>query len=115
MNGKVKTFVTWHHVKGARIADISCVLLHYPFVSTFHQKVQDAVQTGRYGMRVTDEYKAYAKALSRYPNLTLKLPTARMFNGSQRLIEENFLVVSEKYRRWVSDHAQEIQVSAGHR
>jgi hypothetical protein len=107
MDGKVKTFITWHHVRGAWLADISCVLLHYPFVSSFAAKVEEAVQTGRYGMTTTDEYQAYAKTLARNPALGLKLNSARLFTGLEQLIEDRFLVVSDKYRQWVADHAPE--------
>jgi Glycosyl transferase family 2 len=107
MDGKIKTFITWHHVKGAWVADLSCVLLHYPFVSSFYAKVQDAVRTGRYGMTTTDEYQAYAKELGRNPRLSLKLDSARAFTGLEQLIEDGFLVVSEKYRHWLADHARE--------
>jgi hypothetical protein len=107
MDGKVRPFITWHHVKGARMADISCLLRHYPFVSSFHAKVEDAVRTGRYGMRVTDEYKAYAKRLEDGGRLNLRLDSAQWFTGLDRLIEEQFLIVSNKYRQWVSNHARE--------
>ena len=30
--------------------------MHYPFVSAFREKVEDAVRTGRYGGTTTDEY-----------------------------------------------------------
>ncbi len=113
MDGKVKTFITWHHVQGARMADISCVLLHYPFVSTFFEKVQDAVRTGRYGMRVTDEYKAYGRALERDPDLNLKLDSARPFTGLEPLIDEKFLIVSDQYRRWVVEHGRPAKIGNG--
>ena len=105
MDGKVKTFITWHHVEGARMADISCVLKHYPFVSTFRDKVKDAVLTGRYGFRVTDEYKAYAEALERDPQVTLKLASTQRFKGLEPLIDQGFLVVSEKYRHWIKEQS----------
>jgi hypothetical protein len=107
MDGKIRTFMTWHHVRGAWLADISCVLLHYPFVSSFDAKVQEAVRTGRYGMTTTGEYQAYAKELGRNPHLSLKLDSARVFTGLEQLIGDGFLVVSEKYRHWVADHARE--------
>ena len=107
MDGKVKTFITWHHVKGARMADISCLLLHYPFVSSFYAKVKDAVRTGRYGMRVTDEYKAYARGLNGTANLNFKRDSARRFTGLEALIEDQFLIISDKYLQWVNDHARE--------
>lgn len=107
MDGKVKTFVEWHQTTGARLADISCVLMHYPFVSSFYAKVQDAVRTGRYGMTTSEEYDSYFRELERNPNLNLKLESARHFDCLEQLLEKDFLVVSDKYRRWVSDHARD--------
>ena len=101
MNGRVKPFVNWHQATGALVADISCVLLHYPFVSTFAEKVQDAVRTRRYGPTTSDEYDAYADALARNPRLSLMRPSARRFTGLEPLIAAGFLVVSGEYRRWV--------------
>ena len=112
MDGRVKPFITWHHPKGARMADISCLLRHYPFVSSFHAKVQDAVRTGRYGMRVTDEYKMYAKALNGSAGLNFRLETARPFIGLEPLIQEQFLIISKNYRHWVSEHARETRQCA---
>jgi hypothetical protein len=97
----VKPFVNWHHATGAIVADVSCILLHYPFVSAFADKVQDAVRTRRYGMTTTDEYVAYAEALQRNPRLSLMRPSARCFTGLEPLIAEGFIVVSDEYRRWI--------------
>jgi len=101
MDGRVKPFVTWHHATGALVADVSCVLLHYPFVSTFAEKVQEAVRTRRYDPTTSDEYDAYADALARDPRLSLMRPSARRFTGLEPLIAGGFLVVSDEYRRWV--------------
>ena len=106
MDGNVKTFITWHHVKGARVADTSCLLMHYPFVSSFCAKVEDAVRTGRYGMRVTDEYKAYAKGVKDNASVNFKLASAQRFIGLEQLIEDRFLIVSDKYTQWANDHAR---------
>ncbi|MBD2563738.1 MULTISPECIES: glycosyltransferase family 2 protein [Nostoc] len=106
MDKKVKTFVGWHHAKNARIADISCVLKHYPFISSFYTKVQDAVRTGRYGMLTTGEYLAYWNGLERNPNLNLKFETAKRLSGIESLIDQEFLAVSDKYREWVNTHTQ---------
>jgi hypothetical protein len=38
-----------------RCADISCVLLHFPFVNFFYTKVVEAVESGRYGYLTTDQ------------------------------------------------------------
>jgi hypothetical protein len=89
------------------MADISCLLRHFPFVSSFYAKVEDAVRAGRYGMRVTDAYEIYAKGLNSGADLTFKFQSARPFAGLELLIEENFLIVSKKYRQWVNDHGRD--------
>jgi Glycosyl transferase family 2 len=101
MNGRVRPFVNWHHVTGAVVADVSCVLFHYPFLGTFAEKVQEAARTRRYGATTSDEYAAYAEALARNPRLSLMLPSARRFTRLESLIADTFLVVSEEYRRYV--------------
>jgi hypothetical protein len=111
MDGRVKTFIGWHAVGGARMADISCVLMHYPFVSSFAEKVEEAARTDRYGMVSTDDYKAYAEKLRLQPDLRLKLESAQRFIELEQLIDQDFLIVSEKYQRWVSEHARQ-QVAA---
>jgi len=105
MDGKVRPFITWHHARGAKMADISCLLRHYPFVSSFHAKVDDAVRTGRYGFKVNDEYKAYAKRLGDGAKVEFKTEAAQRFVGLGPLIEEGFLIVSAKYRQWVNGHS----------
>jgi hypothetical protein len=104
MDGTVRPFVEWHQAEGAAVADVTGVLMHYPFVSTFAEKVRDAVRTGRYGQTTTDEYVGYDKELARNPRLCLKGPSARRFTGLEPLIADGFLVVSDEYVRWVHEH-----------
>jgi hypothetical protein len=106
LDGRVQTFVAWHHVRRARFADVSCVLRHYPFRPSFHRKVQDAVGTGRYGRVTSDEYAAYWAGLTRQPDLNLRLATARELASLDELIDCGFLVVSAAYREWVAEHAE---------
>jgi hypothetical protein len=93
-----------HQATGASVADVTGVLRHYPFISTFRDKVEDAVRTGRYGATTTDEYRSYARSLAGAPLLQLKGPTARRYEGLDPLIADGFLVVSEEYRRWVATY-----------
>ena len=86
---------------------ISCVLRHYPFVSSFAAKVDDAVRTGRYGFKVNDEYKAYAKRLGNNTKVQFKTDAAQCFMGLERLIKDEFLIVSAKYRQWINKHSDE--------
>ena len=104
MDGRVEPFIAWHHVRNARFADLSCVLRHYPFGPSFSRKVRDAVETGRYGRKTSDEYVAYWAVLGKQPDLNLRLETAREWTSLEELIESGFLVVSSAYRRWVAEH-----------
>lgn len=100
---RLKPFVEWHHVKDAHIADISCILLHYPFTSTFREKVEEAAQTKRYASALW-EYAGYWELLERNPNVVLASGAARRFRGLDELIKDEFLIVSEKYLQWVKAH-----------
>lgn len=110
----IKTFVAFHHTKNSRIADFTCVLLHYPFLSSFHNKVAEAVQTHRYRPAVAmREYQMYWHRLKQEPDITFKTDTAHQFIHSNRLIDSGFLVVSENFVNWVRN--QDRNYSRSHR
>jgi Glycosyl transferase family 2 len=96
----IQIFQGWHHALNAQVADFTCVLRHYPFTSAFFEKVRDAAATGRYGEWTTEEYRQYWKILEASPGLSLKLPTARRYSGTDQLLEEGFLVASPEFRDW---------------
>ena len=81
--------------------------MHFPFVGSFSEKVEDAARTGRYGAVSTDDYRTYAEKLRQNPDLKLKLQSAQRFISLEQLISSEFLIISEKYQRWVSAHAQQ--------
>jgi hypothetical protein len=98
---RIQLFKDWHHTENAYIANFTCVLLHYPFTSTFYDKVKDAAATKRYGIVTSDEYDLYWARLSREPGLTLHLDTSRRYMGVEPLLDEGFLVASSDYLDWV--------------
>jgi hypothetical protein len=100
MDTKLKPFVLWHHALNARLADISCVLLHFPFVSSFYAKVVEAAESGRYGYLTTDEYTSYLSGLQKLPQLHLKLESAKKLTTVDELLESGFLVESADFRTW---------------
>jgi len=99
MDGQLEPFIQWHHVRNGRFADVSCVLLHYPFVSTFYAKVADAVRTGRYGYMTSNEYVRYQARLENADDLHLRQPTSKVYASAEALIDEGFLYASPAYRR----------------
>jgi Glycosyl transferase family 2 len=100
----LKAFFSVHHVKGAHLADISCLLRHYPFVGSFLGKVEEAVRSGRHAKARWD-YQGYWRLLQREPHPVLARESARQLRALDVLIDEGFLVVSEQYRHWVMEHA----------
>ena len=109
VDDEIETFVGWHHARRARFADISCALLHFPFTRTFYEKAEEAARTHRYGLGASHEYRAYWTVLCDDPKLSLHRPTAQRFRDVQQLVDLGFLQVSDRYRRWVLDHAREAR------
>jgi hypothetical protein len=99
-------FVGFHQTANAAIADFTCVLLHYPFVSSFSEKVGEAVSTDRYRVSAAEEYRQYWARLEESPDLSLRQATARRFEGVDRLLDDGFLVVSAEYLRCVEAQRQ---------
>lgn len=103
IDNKIKSFVDFHHVKNANIADFSCVLLHYPFACSFQEKVYEAVQTDRYQQSASHEYQMYLNKLVQAPDLVINQETAHKIKNINELIN-GFLVISEEYKKWVKLH-----------
>jgi hypothetical protein len=98
----VGIFQDWHHATNTVVADFTCVLRHYPFTGAFYHKVREAAASGRYGRVTTDEYRDYWRVLAANPDLSLRLPTARIYEGPIRLLEQGFLVASPGFIEWAS-------------
>ena len=103
-----------HWVTNAKIADISCVLLHYKFLDGFFQKqAAQAVREGQYH-NASARYKRYLEVLEKNPALKMKQETARELRGVNDLLENGFLVVSEEYMMMVYEQEEEERKSDGH-
>ena len=101
LDKKIELFVDCHQVKQASVADLTCILFHYPFTPSFFHKVMDAVKTDRYAMSASGEYTLYWEKLKKDDAFSMKLETAKELKNINDLIAEDFLVVSEAYRQWV--------------
>ncbi|MEO8692368.1 MAG: glycosyltransferase family 2 protein [Acidimicrobiales bacterium] len=110
VDDEIETFVAWHHVRKARIADISCVLLHYPFNRAFYEKAEEAVRSGRYGLGASHEYRAYWSVLADDLDLSLHRASAQRYVGVDQLVDLGFVHVSAAYREWVTDHLSTARI-----
>ena len=90
-------FTEWHHVRRGRFSDVSSVLYHFPFESGFVAKVREAIESGRYGYHTTQEYVAYGRG-TKDAELRITSPDAIRFTGTDALIDQGFLKVSDRYR-----------------
>src|SRR5215212_3453667 len=97
-DGRIKPFDrSSHWVDNAKIADITCVLLHYKFLDGYFQKqAAQAVREGQYHNN-SARYKRYLEVLDKNPTLKMKRESARELRGVSDLVENGFLVVSEEY------------------
>src|SRR5215217_1537301 len=112
-DGRIKPFDrSSHWVANAKIADITCVLLHYKFLDGYFYK--QATRQGQYhnnSARYT-HYKKYLEVLDKNPTLQVKRESARELKGVNDLVENGFLVVSEEYLMMV--YQEEERKSAEH-
>lgn len=101
----LRPFIQWHHIGAGRIADLSAVLFHYPFVDSFADKVSDAVLTGRYGYKTSDEYSAYERMTAR-ADFRMMSDAAVRFTGTADLVAQDFLVTPPGYEAFVAAAAR---------
>jgi hypothetical protein len=95
-DGRVIPIRTGHDVYNAHIADITCVLYHFKFLSDFREFTRRAVREGGY-FNNSQAYRQYNQVLEKAPDLQIKQPTAQELREPSELIDNNFLVISDDY------------------
>src|ERR671921_1106897 len=95
-----------HWADNTRVADLTCVLLHYKFLDEhFHKQAAQAVREGQYSNNSV-LYKRYLEVLENTPSLQVKRETARELRSINDLVDNGFLVVSEEYMMFVYEQAR---------
>jgi hypothetical protein len=98
--------VDTHHIVGATVADFTAVLLHFPFVGTFRDKVADAVATRQRDPVSSLVYEQYLSALRRHGDaLSLRRDSARRLEDLASLLDDGFLVAGPTFRQWQREYA----------
>jgi glycosyltransferase involved in cell wall biosynthesis len=103
-NSQIELFFYHHYTKNAKLADCTCVLLHYPFTGSFYNKVMEAVETDRYALSASNEYKMYWSKIKENPELSLKQETACRLDNLDDLVNKGFLVLSDNYIQWAKEN-----------
>ena len=101
VNEAIKIFPNIEHfVEDAEIADITGVLLHYKFLGNFKKYTCHAVEGG-YHWNNSAEYKLYASALEKQPDLSLMSEAAEKWQSTSALVQAGYLEESQRYGEYV--------------
>jgi len=102
-DGRVTPFDgSTHWVDNARIADLTCVLLHYKFLDGYLREQAAQAVREEHHYDNSAEYKEYLRVLEGNPTLRVKQDTSKEIQGVNDLVENGFLIVSEDYIGWVN-------------
>jgi hypothetical protein len=90
-----------HFMTGARVADISTVLMHYKYVDSLPERARNSVDWVN-----AELYRGLSDVLGERPDLCLRLDSARELRDVQELVDLGFLTVTERYMQWVETHGR---------
>ena len=99
--------VSSHRITGAKLADISCVLLHYKFIDGFYDYVDWAIDSKVY-YKNSSEYKLYQKLLQDTPEMNIASSSSKTLKSIDQLVDEEFLVLSDAYRDWIAKDVTDL-------
>ena len=98
-----------HFVDGARLADMSCVILHYKLGSNAVEQARQN-QVGFPGNQAT--YADSLSFLTRHRGLPIVLPGARQLRHTNELLENSFLFASEAFRDYCRSKHKHTNVTS---
>jgi hypothetical protein len=105
---KLDLFPHVHFVNNTRLADISCVILHYKLTGN---ALAGALQNREHFWAIQKDYDNLIKYLSDESSPGIKRDTALKFQSVTDIVERGFLSVSDAYREYVNSLTQERMVS----
>jgi glycosyltransferase involved in cell wall biosynthesis len=92
-----------HFVNRARLADISCAMMHYKFTSN----ALDTARQNRKGfVDIGKGYATFIDLMISQPHYQIKGSHAIKYKNVNELVESNFLFTSDEYRRYVNSLVQ---------
>lgn len=91
-----------HFVNHARLADVSCVMLHYKLT---RNALDVALQNKEGFVGNSERYGQFIDFLSNKPAYQIKQHTAVRFKTVDELVENGFLFASQEYREYVRTKA----------
>ncbi len=98
-----------HFVNNAKLADVSCLMLHYKLTSN---ALETALQNKESFSGIGRGYNDFIDFLLKNPDYHIKQSTAFKYEGAEALVEQRFLFASDQYREFVASHADRSVVAA---
>lgn len=92
-----------HFAAGARVADVSAVLLHYKFLSTLYDQALTNIRLGQHH-KGSHHYTGFVRVLSEHPHFNMRTITSRELQSVNELVDGGLLTVSDAYLKWVEQH-----------
>ncbi len=99
-----------HYVNGARLADVSGVLLHYKFASN---AADEAAQNQSAFAATRHNYNKVIGVITAQPDLRIRRETARTFRRAGDLIEHGFLFGSQEFRTYANQFVADAPQPSG--
>jgi len=98
-------YVNSHNVEGARVADVSGVLLHFKYASGFPEYARRIVSERSF-YNGSAEYEAYLDAITDDSSFELYTERARELLAVDQLLSEGLVAESEEYRTFASGRSE---------
>lgn len=106
MGARLDLFPHVHFVNHARLADVSCAMLHYKLTANALDIAQQNSERFTANAR---SYCAFVDLLMTTPNLQIKRESAHRLDTVNDLVDLGFLTISKKYASYVNMFQREIR------
>lgn len=103
MDGKVEPVTDPHYCNKSYIADVSCVIKHYKFTSSFKERLNSSKNDYDFFGRC--EHEEYHKTLNDNENISFYSATAEKLENVNDLLQSGFIKVSRQYAKFVDANA----------
>jgi hypothetical protein len=89
-----------HHLNDTKLAPILATLLHFKFLSDFHQRAQTEVARGEHYENAR-EYRVYVQMCRENEGATLRCGRSLKFKDSTQLVGLGLMTSPKPYEDWV--------------
>lgn len=100
---KIELFTHVHFLNSSKVADISCVLLHFKLTSNAYET---SLQNKKSFSGTSYGYSDFIELLINQPYCRIKQNTSIEFQNVNQLITDNFLKISDNYKSYIKNFTE---------